>query len=83
METILIMALLAISNIFCFTIGAKIGQKVQKQEPIELPKIDPMQAYRDMRAEQESRRELDRMEVIMQNIDNYGSDKPQMDVPGR
>ena len=79
----LIIAIFTAGNIFCFMIGAKISQKAQNNETIELPKIDPLQAYRDIQAEKEAKREQDRLDVIMQNIDNYGTEKPQMDVPGR
>lgn len=83
MENVLIMALFAASNLLCFVIGAKISQKVQKNEPVELPKLDPLQAYREHQAEKEAKREQDREAIIWQNIENYGTDNPQVDVPGR
>lgn len=83
MENVLIMALFAASNLLCFVIGAKISQKVQKNEPVELPKLDPLQAYREHQAEKEAKREQARESIILQNIENYGTDNPQLDVPGR
>lgn len=83
MENVLIMALFVASNLLCFVIGAKISQKVQKNEPVGLPELDPLQAYREHQAEKEAKREQDREAIIWQNIENYGTDRPQVDVPGR
>ena len=58
------------------------GQKVTKGEPVELPSINPMKAYREHEARKESQREQDRMNTILRNIEGYdGTSTGQMDVP--
>lgn len=84
METVLLMAMFAASNIVCIIIGARVSQKAQKNEEIKLPALDPLQAYRDHQAQKEAEKQQSRTEIIMQNIENYdGTDFRQKDVPGR
>lgn len=71
MEVLLMMAVLAASNIVCFMVGARVGQKVTNGEEVELPKIDPMQAVRDHRAKKEAEMEQNKVCTILRNIDNY------------
>ena len=47
-DTILLIVAVALINVLSFTIGAKIGQKVVKGEKIELPKVNPMEVYREV-----------------------------------
>lgn len=68
---VLLMAILSLSNILCFVIGAKVGQKVVKGEEVELPKIDPMQAVREHRAKKEAQMEQEKFNTILRNIDSY------------
>ena len=68
---VLLMAVMALSNILCFIIGARVGQKVSKGEPVELPKIDPMNAVREHRAKKEDQMQQDRINTILGNIDRY------------
>ena len=64
----------------CFLLGAKVGQKVAKGESIELP--DPMKSAREHQARKEAKKEQNRLDTIMQNIDNYdGTGYGQKDVP--
>ena len=67
----LLMAVMAASNILCFLIGAKVGQKVVKGEEVELPKVNPMEAYREHQERKEAERVKDKVETILRNIDNY------------
>ena len=65
-----------------FTIGAKIGQKVVKGEKIELPKVNPMEVYREHQEKKALAEELDKIETIMRNIERYdGTEAGQEDVP--
>lgn len=81
---VLLIAVMAVSNIACFLIGAKIGQQVQKGEEIELPSVNPMEAIRERKAKQEAKWEQDRVDTILQNIEAYdGTAYGQKDVPGR
>ena len=79
---LLLMAMLSLSNIACFLIGAKVGQKVVKGEPVELPTINPMEAYREQQERKEAERVQEKVEAIMRNIDSYdGTANGQEDVP--
>lgn len=79
-----LVAVICLSNIACFITGAKVGQKVDRDEPIETPKIDPLKAYREREERREAKAEQDRLDTIMQNIESYdGTSNGQKDVPGR
>lgn len=68
-------------NIVCFFIGAKVGQKVDRGEPVEIPKLNPMKAIRDMRDRKETDREQKRIADVLHNIDVYdGTSAGQRDV---
>ena len=68
---VLLMAVMALSNILCFVIGARVGQKVVKGEEVELPKIDPLEAVREHRAKKEAEMEQEKFNTILRNIDSY------------
>lgn len=77
---VLLFAVMAISNIVCFIIGAKVGQAVSKGEKIETP--DPLKAYREREAKREAQKEQNRLDTIMRNIEAYdGTGNGQEDVP--
>lgn len=46
METVIIIIAVGAMCIASFFVGAHVGNKVSKDEPIELPKVDPMKAIR-------------------------------------
>ena len=82
------MALIILSTAFvclaCFIVGAKIGQTASKGEEIgiEVPKLDPLKAIRDHREKQQADEEQERLNIIMQNIENYdGTANGQQNVP--
>lgn len=67
--------------IVCFFIGAKVGQTVSKGETLELPSVDPLEAYRKHEARKEAQMEQDRIDTIMHNIECYdGTGNNQKDV---
>ena len=69
-------------NMACFFIGAKVGQKVVKGEPIETPSLDPMKAIREHQSQREADRKQKREEVLWRNIERYdGTPFGQEDVP--
>lgn len=79
---VLVLAVAMVANIFCFLIGAKVGQAVAKGEKVELPKVNPMEAIREYQNKREAEREQDRMSVVLGNIDAYdGTSNGQRDVP--
>ena len=81
MEILLILTVGAL-NVACFFIGARVGQKVAKGEPLEVKLPDPMQAIREREDKREAQREQDRYDTIMRNIEAYdGTSNGQEDVP--
>jgi uncharacterized protein YneF (UPF0154 family) len=80
---LMLVALVGTLNVMCFLIGAKVGQKVSRDETIELPNLNPMKAIREMQDKREAERVQDKIETIMQNIDSYdGTSAGQRDVRG-
>lgn len=78
---VLLIAVVAATNIACFVIGARVGQKVQKNEPIELPSIDPFKAHAEREAQKKAKAEQERLEAILRNVEAYdGTSKGQKEV---
>ena len=81
MELLTIVAI-SLLNIICFIIGAIVGQKTVKGEKIELPKLNPMEIYREHQEKKEATKEMDKLETILRNIERYdGTTRGQEDVP--
>lgn len=81
---VLLLAVMGAVNIFCFLIGAKVGQTVVKGEKVEVPSVNPMKIAREHEARREAQREQDRLSAILRNIENYdGTGRGQEDIPGR
>jgi hypothetical protein len=79
---VLLMAVMALANILCFLIGAKVGQKVSKGEEVELPTANPIEAIREHREKKEYDHKQSQLETILRNIDNYnGTEYGQEEVP--
>ena len=67
--------------IACFFVGAKVGQKVSKGEPIELPSLDPVKPIREHKAREPAEAEQRKKDTILRNIDRYdGTGLGQEDV---
>jgi hypothetical protein len=78
---IMLIAVVSAFNVMCFIIGAKVGQKVARNETIKLPNFNPFEAVREMQDKKEAEREQQRTETILHNIDNYdGTSNGQKDV---
>lgn len=81
---VLIILVVCIANILCFYIGARIGQKIIRDEEVTLPNPvrevqEQVQEYREKRKAKE---EQDRLDVILANADRYdGTGYGQQDVP--
>jgi hypothetical protein len=81
MEILLLLVAGAI-NIFCFMIGAKVGQTVQKGEKIEMPSVNPLKASEERQNKKQAEREQEKLNVILRNIEGYdGTARGQEDVP--
>ena len=80
----LLLAVMGLSNVLCFVIGAKVGQTVSMGEKIETPTVNPVQAVREHKDKKLARMEQDRLDTIIRNIEGYdGTSRGQEDVPGR
>ena len=81
METILLIATNSILNIVCFFIGAKVRQKVDKGEKLELPNLNPVDIYHEHKEKEEAKAEMDKLEKILNNMDKYdGTSAHQEDI---
>ena len=79
---VLLLCILSLSNIACFVIGAKVGQKASKGEEIKLPSVSPLEAVRERKDKKEAKYQQDRIDTILRNIENYdGTERGQEDVP--
>lgn len=78
---ILIILIVSTLNVVCFLFGAKVGQKVDKGESIDIPTLNPLKAYREREDRREAEKEQDKIATIMQNIEMYdGTSNGQRDV---
>ena len=81
METFLIILVVGAICIGCFYVGAKVGQTVAKGEKVEIPTVNPFEAYRKHEAKKAAEIEQDKFDTIMRNIECYdGTGKGQEDV---
>ena len=65
-----------------FVMGAKTVQNVKKDKDIELPNINPLKAIRERQEHKEQKKEQEKLETIMKNIEAYdGTSNKQEDVP--
>lgn len=79
---VLLLAVFGAANILCFMLGAKVGQAVVNEEKVELPNLNPFDAIREHKSKQEAERKQEKIDIIMQNIENYdGTSNGQKDVP--
>lgn len=77
---VLIIVTSSIFNIICFFLGAKIGQMVVKNEPIQIE--SPIQKIENHFQKKEEDKNQEIMETISHNIDVYdGTSIGQKDIP--
>ena len=80
MEILLVLTVGAMC-IGCFLVGAKVGQTVAKGEPIELPKVNPLEAVREHRDRKNAQEEQDKLDKVLRNIERYdGTARGQEDI---
>ena len=81
METIILVLLMGGMNLLAFLIGARTAQKADRGEEITLPTLNPMEAYREHRERVEAHKEQERLNTMLENIDNYdGTGTGQKDI---
>ena len=82
METVILILGTGLLNVLCFFVGSRIGNKVAKGEPIEMPTLNPIEKIHEIKEKHEAREEQNRIDIIMSNIDRYdGTSMGQRDVP--
>lgn len=85
METILLIAVVGFICILCLVTGVKIGQKVVRGEEIKTPQIsalNPLKMYEEHKEKEETKKEMNKLEVILGNIERFdGTERGQEDVP--
>lgn len=82
METVLLLLLFVVSNITCLWVGANVRQKVDNNEPLKVPKIDPISYIHEQKDKRIAREEQREFDTIMRNIDAYdGTSNGQREVP--
>lgn len=61
-------------TVLAFIVGARTAQKVNRGEEIKMPTLNPMQAYQEHREHVEATKEQERMNTMLENINNYTGD---------
>lgn len=71
-------------NIFCFFLGAVIGQRTATGKEIKAPdlnKLNPMTIYKEHSEKKEAEKEKEKLETILKNIERYdGTEAGQEDI---
>ena len=82
MATVISIALVTVMNMFCFLLGTRTAQKVNRDEEIKLPSINPIEIIKEHREQKEAQIEQDRYNTMLENINNYKGDATgQKDLP--
>ena len=81
-ETIIICTIFGVFLILSFVIGARVGQKIVKGEEVKIDVPHPVEAIKEHLEKKDVEREQSKIEVMMENIDNYdGTDLGQKEIP--
>jgi hypothetical protein len=74
-----------LSNLLCFIVGAKVGQKIVRQEKIELNPVKVVKnTITEHKVQKEKEAEDEYIKAILHNIDVYdGTSVGQVKVPKR
>ena len=79
---VLSVAVTTFMNILCFMIGVKTAQKVNRDEEVKLPSINPIEIIKEHREAKEAELEQERYNTMLENINNYSGDATgQKDLP--
>lgn len=80
MNDILLVLVVGIMNLLFFYLGLKLSRK--ERLDIRLPDLNPINKYKEHKEKEEVKREQEKLDVIMQNIDHYdGTPNGQKDIP--
>ena len=79
---VLLLLVMAIANIVCFMVGAKVGQAVSKGEDVKLPTLNPVEIYKTHKENKAAEAEMNRLDAVLQNLESYnGTEAGQQDIP--
>lgn len=80
MNEVILICIVGCINLLCFYAGAKIGQTSVRNETIHLP--NPVKAVEEYKESKEYREEQERVNIMLENINNYdGTGLGQKDIP--
>lgn len=71
METVLIVSITAITVVFSFMCGLIQGQKIQRGERIELPRIEPIKAIKEHAEEKKAKEEREALNEWAKKMEEY------------
>jgi len=78
-ETIILVIGVCLLNILSFYLGARLGQKIVRQEEIKLP--SPVKIVKELEQKKVQKAEVQKIEKIFANINNYdGTNNGQMPI---
>ena len=85
-DAIIICTIFGVFLIVSFVIGARVGQKVAKGEEVKLEMPNPIKAIQEHKEineeKREAEKELEILDIIADNIDNYdGTGLGQKEIP--
>jgi hypothetical protein len=79
---VLLLLVMAMANIICFMVGAKVGQAVSKGEDVKLPTLNPVEIYKTHKENKAAEAEMNRLDAVLQNLESYnGTEAGQQDIP--
>ena len=81
-DTIIICTIFGVFILLAFILGAKIGQKIVKGEEVKVELPNPIKMISEHREKKEVEKELEKLDIITENIDNYdGTGAYQKEIP--
>lgn len=79
---VLLLLVMAMANIICFMVGAKVGQAVSKGEEVKIPTLNPLEIYKTHKENKAAEAEMNRLDAVLQNLESYnGTEAGQQDIP--
>lgn len=81
-DIIVICTVFGVFLILSFVIGARVGQKIVKGEEVKVELPNPIKAVQEHREKKEVEKEIEKLDIITENIDNYdGTGLGQKEIP--
>ena len=80
---VILICVIGIMNIASLIIGVNVGLKAGKGESIDLPNINPVKVFSEIKESKETEAERRMNEIMLENINNYdGTGLGQKDLQG-